>query len=411
MVLLLVVDFKMTSKKSNRSTVTSCTALHMEWDRISCPICMEQPHNAVLLICSSYKNGCRCYICNTSHRHSNCLDRFREMNGDSKVCDSHSTSLVLSNSNNRTVQPRAHYSMISRHLLSPSLRRHIDNANNQESVNSTLSVGERSIIMEECHDAMQISADLKCPLCRGSVSGWIPAGEARKYLDEKLRTCSHDSCKFVGTYEQLREHARTAHLLVKPAHVDISRKRSWDRLEREQEFGDVISAIRSQNPDAIIVGDYVIETRDTMSPDQDSGEESGDDWWSPVGDPIESPDNRHGAPRRWLDGRLGSPSNWPDERRAFARFLPQPRLPFSNRRSSPADWQGMRRPSTRSLLRQGFTNRQSRNSTSHRRYRRIFDRHYNGNGRADIGRRQDGSTFGPGGRQRLRYTQRNQHDP
>uniref|UniRef100_A0A8R7P385 Uncharacterized protein n=1 Tax=Triticum urartu TaxID=4572 RepID=A0A8R7P385_TRIUA len=74
----------MTSKKSNRPTVTSCTALHMEWDRISCPICMEQPHNAVLLICSSYKNGCRSYICNTSHRHSNCLDRFREMNGDSK---------------------------------------------------------------------------------------------------------------------------------------------------------------------------------------------------------------------------------------------------------------------------------------------------------------------------------------
>uniref|UniRef100_A0ACD5U8W8 Uncharacterized protein n=2 Tax=Avena sativa TaxID=4498 RepID=A0ACD5U8W8_AVESA len=406
MVLLPVVDFKMTSKKSNRSTVSSCNALHMEWDRISCPICMEQPHNAVLLICSSYKNGCRCYICNTSHRHSNCLDRFREMNGDSKVRDSHSTSSVLSNSNNRAVQQRAHYRMVSRHMLSPSLRRHIDNADNQESANSTLSVGESSIIMEECHDAMQISADLKCPLCRGSVSGWIPAGEVRKYLDEKLRTCSHDSCKFVGTYEQLREHARTAHLLAKLANVDISRKRSWDRLEREQEFGDVISAIRSQNPGAIIVGDYVIETIDTISPDQDSGEESGDEWWSPVRDPIESPDNRHGAPRPWLDGRLGSPSNWPDER--FARFLPQPRLPFSNRRSSPADSQGMRWSSAQSLLRQSFSDRQSRHSSSHRGYRSsIFDRHYAGNRRAGIGRRQDGPTL----RRRLRYTQRSQHDP
>jgi hypothetical protein len=331
------------------------------------------------------------------------------MSGDSKICDSHSSS-VLSNSNNRTVQPRAHYSMISRHLLSPSLRRHID-TNNQESANSTLSVGESSIRMEECHDGMQISADLKCPFCRGSVSGWIPAGEVRNYLDKKLRTCSHDSCKFVGTYEQLREHARATHLLGKRAHVDISRKRSWERLEREQDFGDVISAIRSQNPGAIIVGDYVIETRDTMSLDHDSGEESGDEWRSPVIHPIDSPDNRHGAPMPWLDGRLGSTSNWPDERHAFTRFLPQPRLPSSNRRSSHVDWQGMRRSSAQSLLRQGFSNWQSRHSSSRRGYgRSIFDRQYAGNSRAVTGR-QDGTTFAPGRRQRLRYTQRSQRDP
>ncbi|VAH18591.1 unnamed protein product [Triticum turgidum subsp. durum] len=401
----------MTSKKSNRPTVTSCTALHMEWDRISCPICMEQPHNAVLLICSSYKNGCRSYICNTSHRHSNCLDRFREMNGDSKVRDSHSTSSVLSNSNNRTVQPRSHYSTISRHLLSPSLRRHIDNANNQESANSTPFVGESSIIMQECHDAVQISVDMKCPLCRGSVSGWIPAGEVRRYLDEKSRCCSHDRCKFVGCYEQLREHARTAHLLAKPALVDISRKRSWDRLEREQEFGDVISAIRSQNPGAVIVGDYVIETRDAMSPDEDSGEESGDDWWSPAQDQVESPDNRHRAPRPWLNGRLGSPTIWPDGRHAFPRFLPQPR-PFSDRRNSREDWQGIRRSSAQSWLRQGFSNRHSRHTSSYRGYRHgIFDRRYAGNNRAGIDRRQDGPALPPGRRQRLRYTQRSQHDP
>ncbi|KQK20107.1 hypothetical protein BRADI_1g52520v3 [Brachypodium distachyon] len=400
----------MTSKKSNRSTVTSCTALHMEWDRISCPVCMEQPHNAVLLICSSYKNGCRCYICNTSHRHSNCLDRFREMNGDSKVRDSHSTSSVLSNSNNRTAQPRAHYSMISRHLMSPSLRRHIDNANNQESAHSTLSVGEGSIILEECHDAMQISADLKCPLCRGSVSGWIPAGEVRKYLDEKLRTCSHDPCKFVGTYEQLREHARTAHLLAKPAHVDISRKRSWDRLEREQEFGDVISAIRSQNPGAIIVGDYVIETREDMSPDEDSGEESGDEWWSPVRDPMESPDNMDGSPRPWPNRRLGSTSIWGDEQHVFHRFLPQPRLPLSDRRTSRTVWQGIRRSSTQSLMRRGFSNQHYRRSSSYHGYRRtILPRPYADDHRAGINRRQDVPAFGLRRRQRLRYTQ-GRHD-
>lgn len=376
---------------------------------------MEQPHNAVLLICSSCKNGCRCYICNTSHRHSNCLDRFRMMNGDSKVRASHSTSSVLSNSNNRTVQPRAHYSMISRHLR--SLRGHIDNANNQESANSTLSVGEDSVIIEECHDALQSAADLKCPLCRGSVSGWVPAGEVRKYLDEKLRTCSHESCKFVGTYEQLRQHARTAHLLTKPAHVDFSRKRTWDRLEREQEFGDVISAIRSQNPGAIIVGDYVIETRDAMSPDEDSGEEISDEWWSPVRDPVESPDNRHGAPRLWPNETetLGSPSIWSDESHVLPRFLPQndrgsTRLSFNGRRSSRSNWQGIRRSSTQGLLRQGFSDRHSGHNSGYRGCHGTFlDRSYAGNHRSGIDRSLNDRTVVPSRRQRLRYTHRSQH--
>ncbi|XP_006657636.1 uncharacterized protein LOC102713833 isoform X2 [Oryza brachyantha] len=355
----------MTSRKSNRSTVTSCTALHMEWDRISCPICMEQPHNAVLLICSSYKNGCRCYVCNTSHRHSNCLDRFREMNGDSKVRASHSTTSVISNSNNRTVERSSHYSMIPR-------QRRTNNANNQEPANSTLSV-EDSIVMEECHDAMQSSADLKCPLCRGSVSGWIPASEVRKYLNEKLRACSHESCKFVGTYEQLREHARTVHLLAKPAHVDLSRKRTWDLLEREQEVGDVISAIRSQNPGAIIVGDYVIETRDAMSPDENTGDESNDEWYSPVQDSLESPDN-------------------------------------SDRSSSRSDWHSIRRPSSRNPVRRGFFSRQHMNSSSNYRGFRPqpFDRPNGSNYRSGINRSLDDPSTVPR-RQRLRYTHRRHH--
>ncbi|CAD6225934.1 unnamed protein product [Miscanthus lutarioriparius] len=223
--------------------------------------------------------------------------------------------------------------MISRRSRSPRLGRHVDNegsyhtnvnsgphpddisrpesdfTNYQEFENSTLPV-EGSIVLGECHDAMQSSAEMKCPLCRGSVSGWIPAGDVRQYLDNKLRTCSHDSCKFTGNYEQLREHARTAHVLTKPAHVDLSRKRTWDRLEREQEVGDVISAIRSQVPGVIIVGDYVIETRDDMSPDIDSGDESSE-WYS---DHVESPDNIFDSPRVWPNEVLGSPSIWSDER-------------------------------------------------------------------------------------------------
>ncbi|XP_065638071.1 uncharacterized protein LOC136071107 [Quercus suber] len=46
-----------------------------EWEEARCPICMEHPHN-VLLMCSSHEKGCRPYMCNTSYRHSNCLDQF-----------------------------------------------------------------------------------------------------------------------------------------------------------------------------------------------------------------------------------------------------------------------------------------------------------------------------------------------
>ncbi|PHT32213.1 hypothetical protein CQW23_28550 [Capsicum baccatum] len=47
-----------------------------EWEEARCPICMEHPHNAVLLLFSSRDKGCQPYMCNTSNRHSNCLDQF-----------------------------------------------------------------------------------------------------------------------------------------------------------------------------------------------------------------------------------------------------------------------------------------------------------------------------------------------
>ncbi|KAI7756874.1 hypothetical protein M8C21_000307 [Ambrosia artemisiifolia] len=49
-----------------------------EYEEARCPICMEHPHNAVLLLCSSHEKGCRPYMCDTSSRHSNCLDQFRK---------------------------------------------------------------------------------------------------------------------------------------------------------------------------------------------------------------------------------------------------------------------------------------------------------------------------------------------
>ncbi|KAH7850175.1 hypothetical protein Vadar_028833 [Vaccinium darrowii] len=41
-----------------------------------CSICMETPHNGVILQCSNAEKGCRPYMCDTSYPHSNCLNKF-----------------------------------------------------------------------------------------------------------------------------------------------------------------------------------------------------------------------------------------------------------------------------------------------------------------------------------------------
>ncbi|KAK1307079.1 hypothetical protein QJS10_CPA10g00500 [Acorus calamus] len=57
---------------------TSSKALEKnDWQDATCSVCMEHPHNAVLLLCSSHDKGCRPYMCGTSYRFSNCLDQFK----------------------------------------------------------------------------------------------------------------------------------------------------------------------------------------------------------------------------------------------------------------------------------------------------------------------------------------------
>ncbi|KAI8031794.1 hypothetical protein LOK49_LG01G02624 [Camellia lanceoleosa] len=51
----------------------------------TCSICMEYPHNAILLLCSSRNKGCRPYMCATNHRYSNCFDRYKK--GESKLTE------------------------------------------------------------------------------------------------------------------------------------------------------------------------------------------------------------------------------------------------------------------------------------------------------------------------------------
>ncbi|KAF9616590.1 hypothetical protein IFM89_030642 [Coptis chinensis] len=69
---------KMTDMKGSTSLDIDDSALHKEWDNALCPICTDHPHNVVLLLCSSFDNGCKPYIYDSSYRHSNCLARFKK---------------------------------------------------------------------------------------------------------------------------------------------------------------------------------------------------------------------------------------------------------------------------------------------------------------------------------------------
>lgn len=106
------------------------------------------------------------------------------------------------------------------------------------------------------------SCNLKCPLCRGGVAGWEVVEEVRQYLNLKSRSCSQETCSFSGNYRELRRHARRAHPTARPSDVDPSRERAWRRLEHQREYGDIVSAIRSAMPGAVVFGDYAIENGD-----------------------------------------------------------------------------------------------------------------------------------------------------
>jgi Protein of unknown function (DUF1644) len=154
-----------------------------EWDQVRCPVCMDHPHNSVLLHCSSHKNGCRPFICNTSTHLSNCLDQYRKSFSEpgSDVSESKKTATML-----------------------------------------------------------------PCPLCRGPVSKWIVDDPARRYMDLKERSCSVESCEFSGVYSELRRHANVEHPTACPSDVDPERQRKWRTMERQRDLGDLFSMLNSE---------------------------------------------------------------------------------------------------------------------------------------------------------------------
>lgn len=180
-----------------------------DWEDATCSVCMEYPHNAVLLLCSSHDNGCRPYMCGTSCRYSNCLDQYKNA-----------------------------YTKVTQSLLG--------------------SVDSPSLDPVWPVDKSEVT-ELACPLCRGQVKGWTVVEPAREYLNAKKRTCMQDNCSYVGTYKELKKHVKAEHPSARPREVDPVDEQKWMRLERERERDDVISTIRSSMPGAMVFGDYVIE--------------------------------------------------------------------------------------------------------------------------------------------------------
>eukprot|EP00262_Sarcandra_glabra_P008126 TRINITY_DN21351_c0_g1_i1.p1 TRINITY_DN21351_c0_g1~~TRINITY_DN21351_c0_g1_i1.p1 ORF type:complete len:372 (-),score=53.79 TRINITY_DN21351_c0_g1_i1:298-1413(-) len=211
-----------------------------DWEDATCSVCMEFPHNAVLLLCSSHDKGCRPYMCGTSYRYSNCLDQFKK--AYTKETSPH----------DEQAPPQEEEALWE--MPSPT-----------EGPSLTL-LGEKCEVME-----------LACPLCRGQVKGWTVVECAREYLNNKKRNCMQDECLFVGTFKELRKHMKTEHPSARPREVDPALEQKWRRLERERERDDVISTIRSSMPGAMVLGDYVIESNHNNSNGFDDSEDEDDE--------------------------------------------------------------------------------------------------------------------------------------
>uniref|UniRef100_A0A1D1XCJ6 Zinc finger protein 62 n=1 Tax=Anthurium amnicola TaxID=1678845 RepID=A0A1D1XCJ6_9ARAE len=231
--------------KGSTSDDVNAYDLHKEWDEISCPICMDHPHNAVLLLCSSHEKGCRPYMCDTSNRHSNCLDRFKKLK----------------------LNLRGTHEAYNLEESSDGMLEASEGTGNREPETYLEPQGQQGFDLQEFNGSSSVSEQnglFKCPLCRGTVLGYRNVKEARKYLDLKPRSCSRESCTFSGTYRELRRHARRIHPMTRPADVDPSRQRAWRHLEREWEVGDVLSALQSTAPGAIVVGDVLMDSGDRV---------------------------------------------------------------------------------------------------------------------------------------------------
>ncbi|KAL5698089.1 hypothetical protein ACHQM5_029170 [Ranunculus cassubicifolius] len=199
-----------------------------EWEEARCPVCMEHPHNAVLLLCSSHEKGCRPYMCDTSYRHSNCLDQFR------KSFAENSPAILLQEETSISA-------MVPETTTTNSIPEARINELEERGVDVLTSLSALQPVPCEC----AMKQKLVCPLCRGQINGWTVVDTARKFMNLKSRSCASETCEYSGSYSDLRKHARVEHPSVRPSVVNHERQEAWRTMERERDLGDVISTMRS----------------------------------------------------------------------------------------------------------------------------------------------------------------------
>ncbi|CAM8963266.1 unnamed protein product [Rhodiola kirilowii] len=359
----------MSDFKGSTSSITDSRALHKELDEASCPICMDHPHNAVLLLCSAHEKGCRSFICDTSYRHSNCLDRFKKLRVNDRNSPSHQNTSASGNSDSSRVvrlpnsgssltndSTEVHGTLENQVLLDHSEYQQgsiVQTSGSASGQGTTPS--ENTSALPSPHDA---NLNLACPLCRGAVLGWKIEREARQYLDLKQRSCSHESCSFIGNYQELRRHARRVHPTKCPAEVDPSRARAWQNLEHQRDYGDIMSVIRSSMPNAVVFGDYVIDNENAGDVESGDGRNS---WWSTfvLFQMVSRNSSRRGLPQHRGRSRL-----WTRQRRLsrdFSNRRPQWGESSSRQRVEEDNWNRSNRrseedPSPRPLRRRRFSN-------------------------------------------------------
>ncbi|XP_020109471.1 uncharacterized protein LOC109724903 [Ananas comosus] len=205
--------------------------LNNSWDDVICPICLDFPHNGILLLCSSYKKGCRPFMCDTDQNHSNCLDRFKTVHG---------------------FRAAAKVS-----------------ADQSEAISEGIQVISSN--PENCPT---------CPLCRGEVTGWVVVDEARHYLNMKRRCCEEKRCSYVGNYMELEQHAKNEHPHARPSEIDPAQQLDWDNFQQSSEIIDVLSTIHSEVPNGVVLGDYVIEYGDDSHDEFDDFPGDDGNWWT-----------------------------------------------------------------------------------------------------------------------------------
>lgn len=217
---------------SDKKAVKPLLNLDIDWEDVTCSICLDSPHNGVLLQCSSYDKGCRPFMCDTDQKHSNCLERFKCAYRVPAVVQ------VASATNGMTIV------CIQEISSSPSIRP-------------------------------------ICPLCRGDVTGWLIIDAARLFLNTKERCCEEKDCAYVGNFSELQKHAQLKHPHSCPSEIDPMQKSDWDNFQQSSDIIDVLSTIHAEVPRGMVFGDFVIEYGDSeVDEEYEEFRRSRSSWWS-----------------------------------------------------------------------------------------------------------------------------------